>query len=75
MTLLSDIVRVLNDADVPSYSVHSSARDLPGDPDLVVTTEGDADAATGVLTTAVLPIMTVKQVSERVIHVWAAPAA
>jgi hypothetical protein len=75
MTLLSDIVMALHDADVPAYSVHSSARELPGDPDLVVTTEGDAGPATGVLTTAFLPIWTVKQVSPKVIHVWGVPVA
>jgi hypothetical protein len=75
MTLISDIVRVLHDAEVPAYSVHASVHELPGDPDLVVTTEGDAGPATGVLTDAVLPIGTIKQVSPQVIHVWAAPAA
>jgi len=75
MTLLSEIVKTLSDAEVAAYSVHASTRDLPGHPDLVVTTEGDADAATDVLTAAVLPIRTVKQVGESVIHVWGAPAA
>jgi hypothetical protein len=75
MTLMSQIVRVLHDADVPAYSVHSSFQDRPGDPDLVVTTAGDADTATGVLSLAVLPIWLVKQVGRQEIHVWAAPAA
>lgn len=77
MTLLSDIVRVLHDADVTAYCVHTSARDRPGDPDLVVTTEGDAEQARGALLTCltVRSIRTVRQVSEREIHVWAAPAA
>ncbi len=75
MTLLSDIVKVLHDADVASYSVQSTVRTLPGDPDLVVTTEGDAAEATDVLIAAVLPVWTVKQVGRKEIHVWAVPAA
>ena len=73
MTLLSDIVRTLHDAQLSAYSVHSAVGDLPGEPDLVVTTEGDAGDVTVVLATAVLPIGSVKQISREVVHVWVAP--
>jgi hypothetical protein len=73
VTLLSDIVKALHAAHVRSFSVHFSAVELPGDPDLVVTTAGDADVVTDLLSAAELPIWTVKQVSESVIHVWGHP--
>ncbi len=71
MTLLSDIVRLLHDAEVNAYSVHSSVRVLPGDPDLVVIIEGDAgEDAADVLSTSELPISAMKRVGRGVIHVW-----
>ena len=77
MTLLSDVIRALHDADVPSYSVRSTAHDLPGDPqlpgdpDLVVVTDGHAEQrAAEALSTAALPITSVRRVRQGVLHVW-----
>ncbi len=76
MTLLSDIVRVLHDAQMTDYSVHASAVELPGAPDLVIIVDGDEEAtATGVLNAADLPISQMKRVSQGVLHVWQRPSS
>ena len=74
MTLLSDIVKVLHDAEMTDYSVHASAVELPGAPDLVIVVDGDEeDAATGVLSAAGLPISQLRRVGQGVFHVWQRP--
>jgi hypothetical protein len=71
MTLLSDIVKVLHDAEFAAYSVQSSAHDVPGEPDLVVIIDKDDEyEATDALTAAGLPISAVRLVRHGVIHVW-----
>jgi hypothetical protein len=71
MTLLSDIIRVLHAADVPSYSVHATTHDLPGNPDLVVTLTGNVDQeAAELLTAARIPIGALKWIAPGIIHIW-----
>jgi hypothetical protein len=73
MTLLSDIVKALHNADLVDYSVHASAVELPGAPDLVVKFEGDEEDAATALRAAELPISQMRRVSHGVIHVWQRP--
>jgi hypothetical protein len=75
MTLLTDIVKALHSADLVDYSVHASAVELPGAPDLVVTVDGDGDeeGAATALSTAGLPISQMRRVGHGVIHVWQRP--
>jgi hypothetical protein len=74
MTLLSDIVKALRDAEVLGYTVRSSVRELPGDPDLVVVIEEEAEQEVAdVLNTAELPILATRNVGQGVIHVWQRP--
>jgi hypothetical protein len=72
MTLLTEIILVLQAADVKSYMVHSSVRDLPGDPDLVVKLTPSADQqAADLLAAAPLQLTSIKRVRPGVIHLWA----
>jgi len=71
MTLLSDIVKALDAADLTAYSVHSSRHELPGDPDLVVIIEGEAEyEVADALNAAELPISAMKLAGPGVLHVW-----
>ena len=72
MTLLTEIIMVLQAAQVQSYMVHSSVRDLPGDPDLVVKLTPNADQqAADLLAAASLQLTSIKRVRPGVIHLWA----
>jgi hypothetical protein len=75
MTLLSDIIMVLHDAEVPGYSVQAGRQGEPGDPDLVVVLDDECEErAADVLTSAPLPIASVRRAAPGVLHVWGVTA-
>ena len=80
MTFLSDVIKVLHAADVPSYSVHSATRELEDSPDLVIDVRAGNDPsaddsalawASTMLRAAPLPIRAIRRAGPTTLHVWA----
>ena len=71
MTLLSDIIMALHDAEVPGYSVQAADHELPDEPDLVVVLDTDSEERVAdVLIASELAITSVRRAGPGVLHVW-----